>query len=124
MVVDTNVSFGIDDAVVELVDLGDVEGKGSELRLFAGEKLSRGSSKVTFRLGVGRVAELPCLLIDVGKIIETTAGEEVVLDVVHGALDPGGTIGVTFLVSAKLKAKALSEGFHLWYWDHLYTGSA
>ena len=39
VMVDTNVSFDIDDAVMELIDLRDVEGKGSELRLFAGKKL-------------------------------------------------------------------------------------
>jgi hypothetical protein len=39
VVVDINISLDIDDAVVELVDLGDVERNGPKLRLLAGEKL-------------------------------------------------------------------------------------
>jgi hypothetical protein len=40
VVVDADVALGVDDAVVELIDLGDVKGKRFELRTFSSEELS------------------------------------------------------------------------------------
>lgn len=122
VVVNTNIAHGVDDAVMELVHLGDVERKGFELRTLASKKLSRGCAQVPAELRIGLIAELTCPLIDIGKVLETASGEEVVLDIAHGPLDPCGTIRVTFFVGPKLETKTLGEGLHLGHGNHLLAG--
>ncbi len=49
----------------------------------------------------------------------TTSGQEIVLDVVKGALDAPRAVGVARGVSSKDRAVACGESFHLRRWDHV-----
>jgi hypothetical protein len=116
-------ALGIDDAVVELVDLGDVKGKRPHLRSFAGEELPGRGSEMSSELGVGAVAELSGLSVEIGEVLESPPGKEVVFDEVHGTLDPGGAIGIADFVGLKVKAEALGESLHLGDRDHVFSRS-
>jgi hypothetical protein len=74
-------------------------------------------------LRIRTVAKLPGLSVEVGEVLEAPSGKEVVLDVVHGTLDPGRTVGITEFVGLETKPESLGEGLHLWDRDHVSSRS-
>jgi hypothetical protein len=74
-------------------------------------------------LRIRSVAKLPGLSVELGEVLETPAGKEVVLDVVHGSLDASRTIGITEFVGLKVKPESLGEGLHLWDREHVSSRS-
>jgi hypothetical protein len=119
--VDADVALGVDDAVVELIDLGDVKGKRFELRQFPSEELSGRGSEVSSKLRVPAVTELSSLLVELGEVLETPAGQKVVLDGVHGALDESRTVDMAQLVGLETKPETLGEGLHLRNGGHVFA---
>jgi hypothetical protein len=85
---DVDEALTVDDAVVELVDLGDVDRERFERAPLGGEELPRAGVQLAPRGGVDLVAPEARPLVEVAPVGELTAGEEVVVDVVEACARP------------------------------------
>jgi hypothetical protein len=121
--VDAHVALGVDDAVVEGVDLGDPDGQRLEHEPLGGEELAPAGVELGAEAGVDLVAPDDGLAIEVVPIVEVATGEEVLVDVVEGPLDARRAVGVADLVGGEGKVEPLGEGGHLGHRHHVSAGA-
>ena len=104
----------IDDAFQQLVNRRQRIGQRHEVRLLDEVGRFRRHAERLLWLVVGDVAAPgDRLAIEVVEVLEVASGQEVVLDVSKGALDPAFSIGVAHPVGAESEAKGAGEGQHL-----------
>lgn len=108
-----DVALGVDDALVDPVNLGHVQRQTAQMQSLGGEELARTGVQVTPRTSIVAIAPSPRLGVQRLPIRETTPGEEVSLDVTERSLDMRRAIRVPHGVRANSEAEALCEGRHL-----------
>ena len=118
-----DVSFHVDDPLMNPVYLGNPEGQRLEMCPFDSKQLARNCADMLLVGRIDAIAPLAGLKIEILPTGESASGKEVVLDEVKRSFDASGTIRITELVGSELETEAFAEGLHLGYWNHL-TASA
>src|SRR5215469_2167397 len=117
--IDRDVSLHIHQALMEKVDRSHPDRQRLQVGLFNGKQLARTGLEIIAELRVDLIAPFARLTICIFPVLESTAGQEIRVDIPEASLHAGRAIGVSFLMSAEVEAIPLREGRHFRHWHHV-----
>ena len=122
--VDRDIAVQIDDAFEQFVNRRQGIGQRHKVRPLDDVGRFRRHAERLLGFVIGDVAAPgDRLAVEVVEVLEVASGQEIVLDIGEGTLDPAFAVGVADPVGAETKAKSAGEGQHLRGDDGIGTGA-